>query len=101
MQPPSAPQPSTNHTFPSLPSFPSFPSPPRQASTKWPVDAKSKPRSRACRTPARSEEHTSELQSLMRISYAVFCLKKTNNTQKQRKTTESSNNHEIRHKIKK
>src|SRR3546814_6555781 len=30
--------------------------------------------------PLRSEEHTSELQSLMRISYAVFCLKK-NNTQ--------------------
>src|SRR3546814_8678745 len=28
----------------------------------------------------RSEEHTSELQSLMRISYAVFCLKKTLNT---------------------
>src|SRR3546814_8769447 len=28
--------------------------------------------------PHRSEEHTSELQSLMRISYAVFCLKKTN-----------------------
>src|SRR3546814_10157138 len=28
----------------------------------------------------RSEEHTSELQSLMRISYAVFCLKKTNKT---------------------
>src|SRR3546814_1070527 len=28
------------------------------------------------RTTARSEEHTSELQSLMRISYAVFCLKK-------------------------
>src|SRR3546814_7178610 len=27
-------------------------------------------------TPARSEEHTSELQSLMRLSYAVFCLKK-------------------------
>src|SRR3546814_6855233 len=27
----------------------------------------------------RSEKHTSELQSLMRISYAVFCLKKTNN----------------------
>src|SRR3546814_5968944 len=27
----------------------------------------------------RSEEHTSELQSLMRISYAVFCLKKNNN----------------------
>src|SRR3546814_5478099 len=29
--------------------------------------------------PGRSEEHTSELQSLMRISYAVFCLKKKNN----------------------
>src|SRR3546814_5837941 len=33
-------------------------------------------RTRACRTTIRSEEHTSELQSLMRISYAVFCLKK-------------------------
>src|SRR3546814_7835483 len=31
---------------------------------------------------SRSEEHTSELQSLMRISYAVFCLKKKNNTHK-------------------
>src|SRR3546814_8259411 len=31
----------------------------------------------------RSEEHTSELQSLMRISYAVFCLKKKNTTNKQ------------------
>src|SRR3546814_6596877 len=30
---------------------------------------------------ARSEEHTSELQSLMRISYAVFCLKKKNTEQ--------------------
>src|SRR3546814_10097507 len=30
--------------------------------------------------PVRSEEHTSELQSLMRISYAVFCLKKTQQT---------------------
>src|SRR3546814_6826981 len=31
-------------------------------------------------TKARSEEHTSELQSLMRISYAVFCLKKKKQT---------------------
>src|SRR3546814_3369634 len=31
-------------------------------------------------TPVRSEEHTSELQSLMRISYAVFCLKKKKKT---------------------
>src|SRR3546814_2727744 len=29
-----------------------------------------------CTIPFRSEEHTSEIQSLMRISYAVFCLKK-------------------------
>src|SRR3546814_5275485 len=32
--------------------------------------------------PNRSEEHTSELQSLMRISYAVFCLKKKNQNNK-------------------
>src|SRR3546814_6068260 len=32
------------------------------------------------RSIGRSEEHTSELQSLMRISYAVFCLKKKNRT---------------------
>src|SRR3546814_3189412 len=36
-------------------------------------------RRRDCRS--RSEEHTSELQSLMRISYAVFCLKKKNKHQ--------------------
>src|SRR3546814_3584223 len=34
----------------------------------------------ARRRGQRSEEHTSELQSLMRISYAVFCLKKKNTT---------------------
>src|SRR3546814_1844692 len=33
-----------------------------------------------CPMPPRSEEHTSELQSLMRISYAVFCLKKKKTT---------------------
>src|SRR3546814_2302333 len=41
------------------------------------------PRSRSMVEPAgarRSEEHTSELQSLMRISYAVFCLKKKKKT---------------------
>src|SRR3546814_1359464 len=37
----------------------------------------------------RSEEHTSELQSLMRISYAVFCLKKKN--KKYGRTTEMKN----------
>src|SRR3546814_6855039 len=35
----------------------------------------------------RSEEHTSELQSLMRISYAVFCLKKKNQTRTQTHTS--------------
>src|SRR3546814_5953288 len=39
---------------------------------------------------SRSEEHTSELQSLMRISYAVFCLQKKINT-----TTHLSNNSQI------
>src|SRR3546814_2547143 len=40
------------------------------------------PRLRSAETPRppRSEEHTSELQSLMRISYAVFCLNKKNTT---------------------
>src|SRR3546814_4753479 len=42
------------------------------------------------RLAARSEEHTSELQSLMRISYAGFCLKKKN--RQQTTTTEFLNN---------
>src|SRR3546814_10419991 len=37
----------------------------------------------------RSEEHTSELQSLMRISYAVFCLKKNNNTHITKRLTDT------------
>src|SRR3546814_5651446 len=41
------------------------------------------------RVSGRSEEHTSELQSLMRISYAVFCLKKK--TTAQHHTTPSTN----------
>src|SRR3546814_1410186 len=44
----------------------------------------------------RSEEHTSELQSLMRISYAVFCLKKKNKiqpTQHQQKEYQNNNRH--------
>src|SRR3546814_10615290 len=43
----------------------------------WRVQAESPPRQ------TRSEEHTSELQSLMRISYAVFCLKKKKTIHKQ------------------
>src|SRR3546814_6960498 len=44
----------------------------------------------------RSEEHTSELQSLMRISYAVFRLKtKQNTTNKQQETAKASNLHTL------
>src|SRR3546814_1706791 len=41
-------------------------------------DGDTAPGSLAITTAPRSEEHTSELQSLMRISYAVFCLKRKN-----------------------
>src|SRR3546814_6535049 len=41
----------------------------------------------------RSEEHTSELQSLMRISYAVFCLKKKKNKHKLKNTTNKLKKH--------
>src|SRR3546814_5262533 len=52
---------------------------------------------RACQAQAdRSEEHTSELQSLMRISYAVFCLKKKNKT----KTTKPQTYINIHHIVK-
>src|SRR3546814_9686194 len=43
--------------------------------------------SAALRSRNRSEEHTSELQSLMRISYAVFCLKKKTTTPKRQQST--------------
>src|SRR3546814_7156796 len=42
----------------------------------WVRDEAARGRARQRLVPLRSEEHTSELQSLMRISYAVFCLKK-------------------------
>src|SRR3546814_8296194 len=48
------------------------------------------PRGRRSAAP-RSEEHTSDLQSLMRISYAVFCLKKKN--KHQHKTYQSEQRH--------
>src|SRR3546814_9094513 len=41
----------------------------------------------------RSEEHTSELQSLMRISYAVFCLKKKKKTKLEQQQTHESKTH--------
>src|SRR3546814_9936322 len=56
------------------------------------VKGSNTPRQYIVRVQLRSEEHTSELQSLMRISYAVFCLKKkkhnmlTENTKSNRYT---------------
>src|SRR3546814_9520899 len=62
--------------------------PPQRASPRARPGAHGDAPHRACRSPRprrqRSEEHTSELQSLMRISYAVFCLKKK---KKNKKTT--------------
>src|SRR3546814_973078 len=53
-------------------------------------------RRRAWTRAARSEEHTSELQSLMRISYDVFCLKKKNKQSTNTTTlTENSDNYKI------
>src|SRR3546814_5637893 len=53
---------------------------------------------RSRRSRSRSEEHTSELQSLMRISYAVFCLKKKN--KKELATSTNTLNSQIRRKSK-
>src|SRR3546814_9894351 len=61
------------------------------SATSWsPKRGYGSPRSRAAHHH-RSEEHTSELQSLMRISYAVFCLKKKKH-KKKNKTL-----HELKH----
>src|SRR3546814_9267230 len=61
---------------------------PTSTPSRWPLSSASKcsptaPRRSTAptRSAARSEEHTSELQSLMRISYAVFCLKKKKHTE--------------------
>src|SRR3546814_5849979 len=73
-------------SIPASPPTPASP-PPRRAPvlTTTPSSAASSrpPRDAAGKPPDRSEEHTSELQSLMRISYAVFCLKKKNTNHEQ------------------
>src|SRR3546814_2242456 len=53
---------------------------------------------RLCRSCTRSEEHTSELQSLMRISYAVVCLKKQNklNSEQQHRNRPQSHNETLK-----
>src|SRR3546814_6022725 len=62
----------------------------RRFSAASPSSTRTQRRSFTIATPSRrSEEHTSELQSLMRISYAVFCLKKkTKRKRKHNKTNE-------------
>src|SRR3546814_2510545 len=60
-----------------------------QAEHARPID----PQVHAAQGPGRSEEHTSELQSLMRISYAVFCLKKKTNK------AQTPINHELSRKL--
>src|SRR3546814_4675511 len=66
-------------------------SPPATSANRPPPRPASQPPSGPARVELRferSEEHTSELQSLMRISYAVFCLKKkTTQKKKHRDTT--------------
>src|SRR3546814_5847531 len=62
---------------------------PLSSSTTQPSVCESKVISRTS-SARRSEEHTSELQSLMRISYAVFCLKKKK--QKHQHTTKNTKN---------
>src|SRR3546814_6979123 len=63
-------------------------------------DHRTAPRAHDPRQWRRSEEHTSELQSLMRISYAVFCLKKkkkntTTTTNRQSKPAMNSRKHKM------
>src|SRR3546814_1224511 len=74
----------TDTLFPYTTLFRSCPTAPPSTSRTAP---RSRPASRSrtgirITTRSRSEEHTSELQSLMRISYAVFCLKKKNKNNK-------------------
>src|SRR3546814_8086765 len=62
--------------------------PARGRCATWPTGtAAGRRRRHRRRADRRSEEHTSELQSLMRISYAVFCLKKKKQTKENYTTT--------------
>src|SRR3546814_6303682 len=59
----------------------------RPSSASWRMTRNTSPTISGSSAEVRSEEHTSELQSLMRISYAVFCLKK-----KKKKNIENHDN---------
>src|SRR3546814_10202721 len=65
--------------------FPAFVTPAWSPDGKWiAYQRRDRGVTQLWRVAARSEEHTSELQSLMRISYAVFCLKKKTPTNNRR-----------------
>src|SRR3546814_8702525 len=73
--------------------FGTIPNPGHRVKTSNQADATNQPshdlpaaEQRRSERQGRSEEHTSELQSLMRISYAVFCLKKKNTKTKKKQT---------------
>src|SRR3546814_20019047 len=68
---------------------PARPRPPSER--RW----RAPPPFRGPRPGRRSEEHTSELQSLMRISYAVFCLKKKKKTQNEPTATKNTRNNKL------
>src|SRR3546814_4826515 len=66
----------------------------RRASSPSSMPATAISRGKNIAASTRSEEHTSELQSLMRISYAVFCLKKkTTNTEVRYNTKQLESTH--------
>src|SRR3546814_6541329 len=68
--------------------------PTRRGTDGWSAGISGGRLKRAASCASRSEEHTSELQSLMRISYAVFCLKKKN--KKKQNTTPQQNEYKMK-----
>src|SRR3546814_4930704 len=74
------------------PSHPDSTPQPADADAQRKADAEQRARMQQALENKRSEEHTSELQSLMRISYAVFCLKK----KKIQKTQQSYDRKELK-----
>src|SRR3546814_8240194 len=71
----------------------------RVADRRVPGKPEDRPHRHCRRRPAidRSEEHTSELQSLMRISYAVFCLKKKKKQKKNKRQISTNAQHTHSH----
>src|SRR3546814_5934071 len=72
---------------------------PERARRRIVADERGQPRAHRLGRQMRSEEHTSELQSLMRISYAVFCLKKQQNTKPTTHTIDTLTSTLLQHKV--